>query len=148
MRTLSSILGLRASKTSQRYYSAEGSICFELVSANVEPNLSKLRQMIVEIDERFPWRATNGFGEEQRSIGYLDDGHVVTHNFHVPIKMCWFWIVPMLAIQKGQIHAYEKYLDKIAEELAALQMPGVRGVHAVMRVASAGPEFKTGGAIC
>lgn len=140
MRTLSNIFGFK-SKERQRYYGAEGSICLEFASADIKPELPALRQMILEIDAQFPWRATNGLGEEQESIRYLDDGTVVVHNFHTPIKMCWFRIMPTFKMQKGQLHAYEKYLDKIAEELSVRQIKGLKGTHAIMRTCSSGQKF-------
>ena len=119
----------------KRRYDVSGSIAFEFADYAFEPDVAQLANEIREIDKLFPWRDNPNPRAESQSIRYLSDGKIVIHNFHTPLKVCWFHVYPVNKfIRKGQVYAYEKYLDKIAEELAKKKLPGVVEVRSVLEV--------------
>ena len=122
-------------------YDVSGAFTLEFTSADVEPDIVALRLAILVADHQFPWHGCNGLGEEGRSIRYLSDGRVGVDKWRVPVKSCSFNIHPEYAMHKGQLHAYEKYLDKIAEELALRNLPDVREVRAVIKINGVGKTF-------
>ena len=109
-----------------RKYDVSGSIVFRLVPGVVNPDINFLRGVIVATDKLFPWKDYTGIGELRPSIKYLTDGEVVVHNFHLPEKVCWFYIHPPFPLNKGQLHAYEMYLEKIAEVISSRRFGSLR----------------------
>ena len=129
---------------SGRHYDVSGAIAFELLFHSTEPDLAAMAKAIRDIDYWYPWMdmdATPSSGE-YKSIFHLSDGHVVTHNFNTPLKIVWFSIHPMSGhMKKSQVYAYEKYLAKLAKELAKQFAGAVTEVRSVIEV-RASTSFK------
>jgi hypothetical protein len=125
----------------ERKYDVNGDICFHVDWYEAEPDLAKLRQAITDTDQRFPWHDARGTGEPLPSIKFLSDGQVVVHNWSVPEKLIWFTIYPPFGMHRGQVYAYEKYLEKISEELARLGLPHISAVHSVIAIKGIGQRF-------
>lgn len=133
MRTNMQQLSYRIRKAvglTDRPYEVDGTIFFILDSADAELDLSVLRQVIVEVDQLFPWKDEHPFtGEKFKSIKYLSEGKSKVDKWAVPVKTCFFNIYPGFErLTKGQLHAYENYLAKIAEELFKRKLSHVASV--------------------
>jgi hypothetical protein len=124
------VLGL-----TDRPYAVEGTITFTMCSTYRECDLEELRRAILEVDKQFPWKDVDEFRNASvPSIKYLGVGNVVIQNWTIPEKSCHFMVVPGIAnLKKGQLHAYEQYLSKVAEELAQKKLPNVNKVHYLVR---------------
>ena len=131
----------------ERHYNAKGAISFVLRWHTDEPDLAKLAEEIREADRMFPWRDdfSPGAGQEKpESIFYLSNGEVVVHNYTTPVKIIWFGIVPKPdCLRKGQVYAYEKYLAKLAKELAEKKLSGIAEVRSLIEV-RASTGYQTG----
>lgn len=124
----------------ERRYSVEGDIVFEFTPSFSREcsteTLRKLRRSIQHTDEVYPWRDKSDYdGSALPSIQYLGEHHYQYHNVARPELHVWFKIVPSAPVRKGQIHAYEKYLEKLAEELSKQQLD-VTSVRSVFRASS------------
>ena len=70
------------------------------------------------------------------SFSYLGDAKYQYHNISPPELHVWFRIVPGIEnIRRHQIHAYEKYLEKLAEELSKQDL-GATSVRSIFRLSS------------
>ena len=121
----------------ERRYAVNGSISFELSPYAPEfIDLARLANEIRGIDKLFPWGDNYRSDEKFTSIGYLSDGEIVVHNAsRIPERVCWFHIYPTNRhIRRGQIYAYEKYLAKIAEELAKKKIPGIIWINGILEI--------------
>jgi len=128
----------------ERRYNMSGAIAFKFDWHTTEPNLAQLAEAIREVDRMFPWHDDiHPDAGEFESIFYLGDGNVVVHNFHTPLKVVWFSIHPKWDnLRKAQVYAYEKYLTKLAEELAKKKLSGIAEVRSVIEVRAA-TSFRT-----
>ena len=121
-----------------RNYSMHGHIAFTFGPGKVEHDLLKLQELIREVDRLFPWSDTPSLGEEFKSIKYLSEGEVIIQNWSIPEKHIWFSVFPgITCLRRGQVYAYEKYLSKLAEELAKKKILGVIEVRGVIEVGAA-----------
>jgi hypothetical protein len=140
MRTLLHNLGLVHDR---RDHEIGGIIGF-ISSRYDKPNLAKLRQAIIKIDAQFPWNDDSLCpDEEHESIKYLSDGKIDTDGWGEK-KICRFYLYPTREyVRKGQVYGYEKYLAKLAEELAKLNISGVQHVRSTIQI-HATTDFKSG----
>jgi len=121
----------------ERHYTVRGMIAFMFSSCEAEHDLLQLRTAILEADRAFPWRDDIHPETVNASIHYLSDGVIATDDFSTPEKHCRFTIVPVWDnLRKGQVYGYEKYLNKLAEEIAKRGLPGVTEVRSVIGVRS------------
>ncbi len=113
-----------------RPYSVEGGIFFRLCSSHDEPDLSAMRQAILDVDAKHPWRDFDHFNNERvPSIKFLSDGRSKIDNWTTPEKTCCFSIFPGIdRLGKGQLHAYEQYLGTLVRELKKRQLRYVEDV--------------------
>lgn len=99
-----------------------GTISFVFTATFENPNPAFMRNIIYKMTWRFPWKD----GAVEDKSGFISDGEVVTHNFHIKESVCVFSLNPSVSrISRGKVLAYEKYLATIAHELAKLDIPGV-----------------------
>lgn len=129
---------------SGRHYDVSGAIAFELLFHSTEPDLTAMAEAIRNIDYWYPWSDLDAapLAGEYKSIFHLSDGHVITHNFSTPLKIVWFNIHPPSGhMRKSQVYAYEKYLAKLAKELAKGFASTVSEVRSVIEV-RASTSFK------
>jgi len=123
-------------------YRLEGEVVFQFAPTEMRecPSDVKrvLREAILRVDQVFPWKITNGLGEPMSSIQYLGDGQDQFNNWGDGELNVWFRITPFGCYEKSKIHAYERYLEKLAEELSRQALPpGVTSVRSLFRLASA-----------
>lgn len=120
-------------------YSVSGIISFNFDSHRTEPDLGGLAVLIRDVDRMFPWHNEPAHPDFViDSIGDLSKGEVVVHDFVPPLKIAYFHIVPGRGnLQRAQAYAYEKYLAKLAEELAKKKPYGVAGVCSIIKIRSA-----------
>lgn len=113
-------------------YLVAATLSFEIVQQD-KSQAEILRFAIMDIDSRFPWVDIDGFGDKVRSIGWLSTGEIVRSglchdkmrwSFNLETKKQW--------MRKGQLLAYEKYLEKIVSELSKQSLPGIGKVWATM----------------
>lgn len=129
-----------------RSYSVEGYINFKFVSAEFEPNLEALERAIREVDARFPWKDEMPplSNEAFESIRYITTGRIRVNNWTVPEKDCSFCIHPGRSdVRRSQIYAYEKYLDKLSQELAQMKIRGVEVVRSSVVMHSMSLGYKS-----
>ncbi len=120
-----------------RRYEVSGALAFEMLHYSFEHDFAAMRKAICEVDAEFPWRDDLHPDITFESIGYLSNGNVVLHKYAKPLKMVWFTIHPKWGnLRKSQVYAYERYLAKIAEELAKRFVDEVREVRSVIEVRS------------
>ena len=113
----------------------EGRLAFVFAHHLAETSLQLLREAILAVDSEFPWKDFNYYGDPYPSIRMLSDGEALIHNYTTPEKWCWFSIFPgHQSLKRSQVYAYEKYLMKLAEELAKRRLPNVAQVRNVMQV--------------
>ncbi|MBI4158351.1 MAG: hypothetical protein HY505_01905 [Candidatus Yanofskybacteria bacterium] len=138
MRTINELLEVITG--TQRRYTVDGDIVFVFRPPHdfTPQCFEMLRDAIVFVDRKFPWKDTNDHdGTEVSDIRYLGDAHVVIHNFNPQEQHVWFWIVPHYdSMRKSQLYAYEKYLAKLAEELNKKRFFRSDSVRSVFRVVS------------
>lgn len=114
---------------SLRLYTVSMTITFVCQGASDRPILALLQDHIRHVDEQFPWKDVRPRGEQAQSIGVLSGGEVVVDQWHTPEKRIVFSIHPgRVQMERGQLHAYEKYAEKIASKLAAMKLPGIKEV--------------------
>ncbi len=134
-------------KKEERRYSVGGDIVFEFTPApgrECFPEvLAELRVALKSVNRAYPWKDRNDYdGTDAPSFSHLSDGQSTYHNFSTPELHVWFHIIPGIDnVRKSQIYAYEKYLEKLAEELSKKEL-GAMSVRSVFRVGS-GTTFKT-----
>ena len=135
-------------KKEERRYSVEGYIVFEFTPAPGRElpwmNLHDLRIAIKQAIRLHKWKDFNDHtGEEAGSFSYLSDGDDYQyHNITPPELHVWFHIKPGIeCVRKSQVYAYEKHLEKVAEDLAENNPQGAKSVRYVFRVGSV-KEFK------
>jgi len=123
----------------ERHYSVCGAFVFEMLHHNIEPDLPAMAKAIREVDAEFPWHDDiHPDAGEFESVFYLSDGDVVVHNLNTPLKVVWFHVYPKWdSLRKGQVYAYERYLAKLAEELAKRFSGAVTEVRSVIEVRAA-----------
>lgn len=113
-----------------RNYSVEGHIVFHSDLGTIETPLPQLREAILEVDKLFPWKDDiypDARDPERESIMYLSPGE--KGGGWKGETNLWFHLVPLWqSVRKGQVYAYEKYLAKLAEELAKKKLQGVESV--------------------
>ena len=141
MRTFLRSIGL---VNDRRDHAVCGTIGFISSLCGNEPNLAELRQAILNVDARFPWTDDSlRPDEEHESIHYLSAGEVGTDGWGEK-KICWFYIFPTREyVRKGQVYGYEKYLAKLTEELAKMNIPDIQHVRCTIEVRST-MDFKSG----
>jgi len=120
----------------ERKYGVNGHIVFvSFFCLDIE--LVSLRRHIIDIDRQFPWSDESFAEGRMGSIKYLSEGKCVTRRFYGGrSNYFWFDIYPYGSLRKGQVYAYEKYLAKIAEELAKRRIPGVDLVQGIIEMRS------------
>ena len=121
MSTLTEKIRQAVAEMRDRRYGVKGEIVFVFKPPLENPDLDALRSSIKEVDKLFPWKEDDvpDGAEKPPSIFYLGDGQVVVQNFHPTEQHIWFSVHPRYdSMRRGQIYAYEKYLAKLAEELA------------------------------
>lgn len=140
LRTLKNMV---SSESGERKYTVSGSFAFQMSWHRDRPDLTKFREAILEIDQLFPWHDDVCLGAgEPKGIFYVSDGKEVVQNWSIPEKVCCFNVFPRYSsLRRGQVYAYEKYLAKIAEELAKRKLPNVCEVTSVIHVHS-GTSFR------
>lgn len=132
----------RGKKEEVRKYSVSGMINFKMSSAPDETNFGELKKLIIEIDKLFPWKDELSKSEEKArrgresaSIFYISKGKEFINNWHNPEKnICFHIFTEGGSLRKAQIYAYEKYLAKLAEELAKRKPTGVAAVSCVVKI--------------
>ena len=112
----------------ERKYDVTGRICFNLIRARAYP--AAYRAMIENVDRDFPWRddVHPDWHRDFKSIKDLSDGEVVTDNLPGDPTRVWFEIRPYCKMRKSQVYAYEKYMEKLAIELAKMKFEGLESV--------------------
>ncbi|MDO8565270.1 MAG: hypothetical protein Q7R67_01435 [bacterium] len=136
MRTLLERIGVSSKQPEERLYSVEGDIVFEFTPAPGHKcsaeRIDFLQHVIRFVDAQFPWvDRTDYSGEKVPSIGHIGEPVYQYHNLSTPELHVWFRVVPFInCVRKGQIHAYERYLQKLAEE-AWKQNFGTKSVRSV-----------------
>jgi hypothetical protein len=128
----------------RREYGINGTIGFIYSMYEKEPpDPSELRRAILKIDARFPWSDDPRPDERYKSIKYISDGEVSLTGWGGK-KVCWFHLYPTREwVRKGQVYGYEKYLAKLADELAKLNLPKIQNVRCTFEVHST-MDFKSG----
>lgn len=101
----------------ERKYSVQGELVFKMLYRGVPPGVVQISQTIYEVDAKFPWHDDiHPDAGKFESISYLGEGSVRDYDTGLYV---FFTIIPKLSnMRKGQVYAYEKYLAKLAEELA------------------------------
>src|SRR3989344_963415 len=103
-----------------------------------------IRDAIMEVDNIFPWRDTNEYYEYNNlvapSINQIGRAENQFNNWGGrSTELCvWFTLKPGVHyVRKSQLYAYEKYLEKLAEELAGKKDElGFTSVRSVFRTGS------------
>lgn len=125
----------------ERRYNVSGAIAFEFGWHTTEPDLAQLAEAIREVDRTFPWHDDiHPDAREFESICYLSDGRIFVQDIYPRRKVVWFSIYPTPQggmLRKAQVYAYEKYLAKLAEELAKKKLSGIAEVRSVIEVRAA-----------
>lgn len=106
-------------KNDGRNYCVGAHISFVFTSARMG-NLTTdlLRSRILEADSKFPWVDGDPKLFNQESIGYLSEGEIVVHeSFTLNGRCCFNFEPPDSSVRKGQVHAYEKYVEKLGREI-------------------------------
>ncbi len=138
MRSINGLL--QAMKSDERRYTVEGDIVFAFTPAreDLTPQCFEiLRNDIAFVDKKFPWKDTNHDGTEVTEMRYLGEARVTVHNFNPKEQHVFFRVVPCYdCLSKGQLHAYEKYLAKLAEEVFKIGSFKPTSVRSVFRVVS------------
>ena len=132
----------------ERDYRVEGEIVFEFTPApgrecSVEKN-EELRAAVKQATRIHPWIDWNDYDHSLApSFSYLSDSPTYQyHNISPPELHVWFRLVPGIEnIRRHQIHAYEKYLKKLAEELSKKDLEA-RSVRSIFRLSSV-KSFRT-----
>ncbi len=135
MRTLLQEALLSLIRGDHRTYDVEGAIGFIFSKYAKQPDVARLHKAIIEVDARFPWNDEPRLDEEFRSIGYLSEGEVSMLGWGAEGDMiCVFHIHPLRDwVRKGQVYGYEKYLGKLASELATMGIPNVKSVRCTLK---------------
>lgn len=112
-----------------RDYRVEGEIRLwlncEIENAD-EVDKESLQSAILEIDKEFPWVDEALPHDEYQSIRYITQGQVVTHRHNPDEKVvCIFRITPYRTMRRNQVHAYERYLFNIGQQLVKKNLPDV-----------------------
>ncbi|MBU6501072.1 MAG: hypothetical protein KGJ89_03015 [Patescibacteria group bacterium] len=122
----------------ERRYNVKGNIVFEIGHGchNMELDLQQLAAAIREVDAMFPWHDDDIDSKmNHKSLFYLSGGRVVVHDLNGPLKMVWFDLFTEYRdIRRSQVYAYEKYLAKLAEELAKKKFVGIAEVTSAIEV--------------
>lgn len=139
MRTLTDCLFIAENKSRERLYSVQCEIVFtcEPIPAREQSEIiEKLRLVLVDCDTRFPW--INGVGGANERIHDLSDGEMMVTSFRgVTEHRIRFTFIPRYYnIPRGHLHAYEKYLEKLASELHGEYHEYVKKVQSIFQVAS------------
>ena len=103
----------------KRNYAVKAHISFVFTSAHMGGLTPySLRLLIQEADRRFPWVDSDPKPFNQESIGYLSEGELVVHRFSNSNSCCYFnFEPPHSSVRKGQVYAYEKYVERLGQEL-------------------------------
>lgn len=124
---------------SKRHYEVSGALAFEMVNT-ASPDLSAMAKAIRDLDYWYPWMDNHPSPSgEVKSIGHLSDGEVIAHNFKTePGKIVWFSIEPPCKhLRTSQVYAYERYLAKIAKELAKAFQGAIIEVRSIIDIKAA-----------
>ncbi len=117
----------------KRNYIVTGEIIFKLAVHDEPINDKWLRWAIGEVDRKFLWKDSSPLKEaadlESEPIGNLQRlGDGIKYNHIFGVSMC-FWRFKLWPEQqrlmKSQLHAYEKYLATLAEELSRMNIPNI-----------------------
>ena len=120
----------------ERKYGVSGSFVFQMSWHEYRPDLAEFKRAILDMDQLFPWYddVCPGSGRT-KDVFYVSDGEEIVHNWSVPERVCWFNVCPRYqSLRRGQVYAYEKYLAKIAEELAKRKLPNVCEVRSIINM--------------
>jgi hypothetical protein len=108
----------------QREYSVEGRIRFYLSIQDPDStDKGFFKQAIQDVDKKFPWQDHELAQKE--SYKFLSDGKTATDNYHSGGTICSFTIAPWGSLRQTQLHAYEKYLQRMTDSLARMKLPKV-----------------------
>jgi hypothetical protein len=97
-----------------RRYNVIGEITFLFTEPSFDRSLGFFRELILAVDQQFPWSDETKYDGKGKSIRELSAGFNLS-----PTNNISFTLHPPFAMHQAQLHAYEKYLMKLAEELAA-----------------------------
>jgi len=140
---MSAIQNLRRVFTAEhkRQYYVYGEIIFKYRKLfnndrSSSPELQEqMLQAVRKVDELYPWKDTGHDGSTFPSIKALYFSGDQFDNWHIPELNVWFRIEPTAGyLHKGQIYAYEKYLETLAQKLAEMEeFVGVATVRSMCR---------------
>jgi hypothetical protein len=120
-----------------RDYSVTGEIVFKLSGHQVETDQEFLKCAIVQVAGSFPWEDTMPRWQEC-PVGGMHrpfDAFKKVNNWRTPEVEYWFTINPCREdMMKSQLHAYEKHLMKLAEELSLMNLPNVCEVRSIIHI--------------
>ena len=107
-----------------------------LKSALMWKNLEVMVHILRGAEKKNPWRSV-GFMPQEQGIEIDNTCVVETHSFDIAIKFH-----PHEKILRGdQLHAYNRYLARIGEELSTLSVPGLRAIDVSMEIRSVAVTF-------
>lgn len=133
-------------RNDERRYTVEGQIVFEYDDSReaLELCLQQLRSWIEVTDRKFSWKDKSIYDADQiTKPRYISEGQITRHNAKGFGQHVRFTIVPHYdCLSKGQLHAYEKYLAKLAEELSKKNLFGAISVRSIFKMTSV-TNFKT-----
>jgi hypothetical protein len=128
MRTLNRIFGCTEKKEEQREYSVSGCISFVTTDQSFE-DLNALEDAITTVDRQFPWK-DDFSSQSEKYVLNIGKNSTSTSGWTIPETIVDFPVDRRHnSLKRGQLYAYEKYLAKIAEELAKMNLPRIKEVH-------------------
>lgn len=99
--------------------------------------VSQLRQVIRDVDAQAPWKDESLYDKDPKSIHYFFDNGGVMNNWGPGMEDCSrsFTIEPEISIlRKGQVHAYQKYLENLCRLLLMRSLPSLKEIQVTMNV--------------
>jgi hypothetical protein len=133
MRTLRRVFGFQEKKEERREYSVSGCISFMTTDQSFV-DLNALKEAITTVDRQFPWK-DDFSSQSEKYVLYIGESSSSTSGYTIPETIVDFPVDRRHnSLRRGQLYAYEKYLAKIAEELAKMHLPRIKEVHSQIKI--------------
>lgn len=126
-----------------RHYRVKAQIAIKLADASIETSPDTLREAVLQVTKRNPWYDTlppcmwdsaldlRGTSPVRSDVG-VSEGIRQDNYWSTPETDWWFNLHPCRDdLEQGQLRAFEKYMEKIAEELASMKLANVQEVRYV-----------------
>ncbi len=145
MRTLKSIFTgeVKGKEQEIRNYRVSGSISFMTTWKEFE-NISRLKESIEAVHQKFPWRdiQSDGSTVEGNMLHIAEKPSLHTNNWEIPETFVSFRLEHTSCnLRRGQLLAYEAYLNMLAQKLAEMKLPRIKTVSSSIHI-QAYKEFK------